>query len=602
MSKIKTLEYYKIVPKDYMANLSFRKNVIQDCLNSKKRADEIWKMCHRDLLFFINTFAMTFDPRPNGPSNDRPFITYDFQDEFLLTLDEVYGKEDFHVEKSRDMGATWMFLSYFDWRFLFSTDRESILLVSRKESLVYAPEDPKSLFWKIDFIHKNLPPFLARESQINYTKLHMKNIDNGCTIDGESTTGDVARGDRRTAILLDEFASVPEHRKVMSSIADSSDNNNFLSTPKGIGNSFHDLRLNPKIRKASLLWIKHPLKAKGLYTSQDGALQIQDENYVFPKGYKFITDGKMRSPWYDAECDERISAADIAQELDISYLGSGYQFFDSTILLDHKAKYTIAPFKTGNVIYDLEKGTFKRFEEKENGMVSLWINPMYDGSIPEEKRFMAAADIAAGTGASNSVLTIGDKETGEQVLEFVTPKMLPSEFATACYAILTWFNSPYFIWEANGPGQEFGIYLLDRLGYKNVYFRRDDEDIKKKVSDKPGFWSTPESKVAFLGEYRRALGAADIITRSSMCLKEAEFYVYTNGTVAHSSSLTIEDPSGAKSNHGDRVIANSLLRKVLCAKIKQKTVRQETPVGSFAYRRNRYEAMKEKAAVNENQW
>ena len=195
--------FYHLVPKDPIENIAFRRKVIAWGSASKENAHTLWLMCARDLLFYVNTFVWTYDPRiENSPA--VPFITYGFQDEALLAIDSAIGHHDLLIEKSRDMGASWMLLLVFEWRWHFK-QLQSFLLVSRKEDLVDKSGDPKSLFWKIDFILQHQPRWMLP----NYTrqKLHLHNEDRGCTIDGESTTGDVARGDRRTAIGLDEFAS-----------------------------------------------------------------------------------------------------------------------------------------------------------------------------------------------------------------------------------------------------------------------------------------------------------------------------------------------------------------------------------------------------------
>ena len=42
--------------------------------------------------------------------------------------------------------------------------------------------------------------------------------------------------------------------------------------------------------------------------------------------------GKVRSPWYDAECKRCAHPQEVAQEHDIDFSGSDYQFFDTKML------------------------------------------------------------------------------------------------------------------------------------------------------------------------------------------------------------------------------------------------------------------------------
>jgi len=80
-----------------------------------------------------------------------PFITYDFQDEAMLSMaDCIQSGEDFVVPKSRTMGASWMGLTVFEWFWHFKKDL-SFLLISRNEKYVDESGNPKTLFWKNRF-------------------------------------------------------------------------------------------------------------------------------------------------------------------------------------------------------------------------------------------------------------------------------------------------------------------------------------------------------------------------------------------------------------------------------------------------------------------
>ncbi|MFI7879908.1 terminase, partial [Acinetobacter baumannii] len=72
-------------------------------------------------------------------------------------------------------------------------------MLSRNEDYVDKKGDPKALFWKLDYMIKKDPEWL--QPKINRTKLHIENMDNGSTIEGESTTQRAGRGGRFTLIL-----------------------------------------------------------------------------------------------------------------------------------------------------------------------------------------------------------------------------------------------------------------------------------------------------------------------------------------------------------------------------------------------------------------
>src|SRR5260370_31721848 len=162
-------------------------------------------MCREDILLYVNTFVWQFTPRRRGGLQVGPFVTWDFQDEALLTmLDCIEEDEDLCIEKSREMGASWMLLMVFEWLWHFQP-WQKFLLISRNEKAV-EDEDPDSLFWKIDFMHRYQPDWLM--PRMKRRKLFYGNEDNGSTITGQASTGKAGVGGRATAMGIDQFSPI----------------------------------------------------------------------------------------------------------------------------------------------------------------------------------------------------------------------------------------------------------------------------------------------------------------------------------------------------------------------------------------------------------
>lgn len=569
------MSFYDLVPKDREKNLKFRRELVQLGCSDRKAAHEIWTMCARDLLFYTNCFCWIYEPRT--PKVD-PFITYEFQDKSMHTIDSCIGKEDLVIEKSRDMGASWMTVTVCEWRWHFH-EMQTFLLLSRKEDLVDKTDDPKSLFWKIDFLHKYQPKWLL--PLMDRQKMHMKNVDNGSTIDGDSTSGETSVGDRRTAVFFDEFSKVPEGYKMLTASRDVTRCRIFNFTPAGSGNAAYDIAHSPKFKKLRLHWTVHPEKAQGLY--------------------KDATTGKSRSPWYDNECKRAVHEMEIRQELDIDYLGSDFQFFDQNIIDQIKRLYCRPPVFTGEAIFDEEKHTFQEFTTSASGRLKLWVPLDASGSVPKGD-YVFGIDTAAGTGASNSVICIGDNKLKEVVGEFVTPYMSPEKFAVMAVVLARAFRNAageeaYMIWEDNGPGGIMGRRVIE-LGFRNFYYRQDEKKLVKTRTERPGWYKTEESGTALLSDYREALARGDLVNHSSESIDECRQYIWSpTGGVVHAKAKTSVDPSGAKANHGDRVIGAALCwrgMKETAVPIASKAI--EPPVMSLAWRRER--ATRELAKLN----
>jgi len=565
-------EFYDLVPKDPKANLAFRKELIQMGSTDKKAAEELYIMCSRDILFYINAFCWTYDPRVGDGT--LPFLTYDFQNTALLEMEDAIGHRDIVIKKSRDMGASWMLLTVFEWRWHFRNS-QSFLLVSRNEDYVDKPGNPKSLFWKIDFIHKYLPGWM--KPRITRTKLRLTNEDNGSTIDGESTTGDVARGDRRTAIGLDEFAAfdVDAGYRALASTRDATKCRVFNSTPSGTNNAFFDLATSETMQRVTLHWTQHPIKSAGSYKDSQG---------------------KTRSPWYDEECKRCANPQEIAQELDIDFAGSDYQFFDVRMLDRLMEETASPPLAIGELLHNQVNASIESFDPAPKGKLRLWVNPDAHGNLPTDRKYVIGADIAAGTGSSNSVLSIGDCRTGEKVGELVTPHLRPDQLATYAVALGRWFCGPgkeaLLIWEAPGPGRNYGDRILE-LGYKNIWYKKDQTGKQAKI---PGWWPTKDEKRSLYSDYRTALSTSHFINRSMDALRECKEIVFAaTGWITHSRSLRTIDPSGARENHGDRPTADALLWRGMQKPSPVRLPNVGTPEGSMLWRRQLVEDKKRKA-------
>ena len=86
----KLAPHLEVVPKDYLANLLFRQEVLSSAAGSVSAADDIWEMCRQDGLFFLNVFGWTRDGR-GVETPIRPIITYPYQDQVLLEIWDAAG-------------------------------------------------------------------------------------------------------------------------------------------------------------------------------------------------------------------------------------------------------------------------------------------------------------------------------------------------------------------------------------------------------------------------------------------------------------------------------------------------------------------------------
>jgi hypothetical protein len=285
-------------------------------------------------------------------------------------------------------------------------------------------------------------------------------------------------------------------------------------------------------------------------------------------------DGRLRSPWYDGECARRANEREVSQMLDIDYTGSAYQFFDKGTILRLQGE-CVSPYWEGEIAFDELTGEPVDLVKVAGGPVKLWCRLDPDGR-PPWSLYGAGCDVSTGSGATPSVLSIGDARTGEKVLEYATAFLRPEQFATRAVAICRLFRGEMFsgarlAWEIPGPGLTFGKRVLE-LGYQNVYFRETNLALSgSKQSDRPGWTNTNETKRNLLEEYRAALSTRVFVNRSRGALEECTFFeevdggrVEFKGAEANYDPETGKlDPNAAGVNHGDKVIADALCFKML---------------------------------------
>ncbi len=157
-------QWWKEIPKGPTAEAAlqhrrYRQAMREGAKGSQERQKDLLARCKEDLLFYVNTFVWTYDPRTIRGKiiGAVPFQTYPYQDEaFLEILSAIEEGEDLVIEKSRDMGASWMTLVVMEWLWHFHAGT-SFLILSRKKDMVEKTGDPDSLFWKIDMLHRFLP-------------------------------------------------------------------------------------------------------------------------------------------------------------------------------------------------------------------------------------------------------------------------------------------------------------------------------------------------------------------------------------------------------------------------------------------------------------
>lgn len=221
---------------------------------------------------FINDHGVTFDPRlaERGLRTVVPFVLFDRQREFInWTLDRWTRREDGVVEKSRDMGVSWLCVAFAAWMLIFRTGTV-VGFGSRKEMYVDEIGNPASLFWKIrEFI--NLLPMefqpVGWDAKKHAPYMKIQNADNGSFITGEA--GDsIGRGNRTSIYFVDEAAFLERPDAAEAALSQTSNCRIHVSTPNGAGNPFYRKAHDGRTPKFIFDWHDDPRKDEAWYRKQ----------------------------------------------------------------------------------------------------------------------------------------------------------------------------------------------------------------------------------------------------------------------------------------------------------------------------------------------
>lgn len=306
-------------PKTYRENLVWRTKLLRSANSDPTYREKLKTLFHRDIIFAFNAFFYTLDVR-RRPEQHQPFCTWEYQEGVIDKICEaIESGKDFPFDKSRDMGATWMVLLIFLWFWLKPEGGYDFLVGSRIEDYVDKKGDMRTHFAKLRYALYRLPKWLQPKflnPRVHDTFMKLVNPDTGVSITGESNNPNFSTQGRYVAVFFDEFAKWESSDvAAWTAAGDATPCRIPVSTPFGAGGKFYDLE-----KRITLHWSLHPRKAAEAYCPFP--LSEEQRTFVGEDEKRLI-----RSPWYDDECERR-TAKEIAQELDIDYIGAGVPVFD----------------------------------------------------------------------------------------------------------------------------------------------------------------------------------------------------------------------------------------------------------------------------------
>ena len=631
--------YSTVTNKQPILNMKARELWLKLGYESQENAREIWILCARDPLFFINVFVWLLETREKqdwntspgyGTSKVIPFITRSYQDTLILKCVDNLGRQDIVVPKSRETGISWIMCALTAWDWIFHDESHSGF-VSKDLLSANNPSDPDALFSKFEFILKRLPLWLMSPADYerNITKNTFKNLKNNSSVTAYPANGDLARGGRKSFLLMDEFHffSQGDDYAALDSTVHVTPCRIFVSTAnrdRGMAGAFYDVLSDDSRNGIRVVvdWKDDEDKRRGLYHgelipgSDTYRLVIDDmdfwinhcnfdgRTYRHPtkpgQNYPFIVDERTRSLYYDHVWNRPGSTPQsISAELDRNFGGATAQIFNPTLLAATIELAKVASAR-GDIVRHPEKPDEWMFERMSaGGLTSLWC-VLDDQGKPPKSEYCIGADVSAGTGgewSSYSALECIDKKTGEQVFEWRSNRLDPIQFAELAVWVCKWFHNAYLVPEVNGPlGRLFINKVSRELKYGNVYHEIKEKVAYRESTDRIGYVNNDRG-IALLKNMESAVRSKRVHLNSLLALKECGRYFLKNGKLVHSAAEVTEDGAGMGLAHGDAAIAlGCAVLGVDAAPVKREVeVKSDAPYQSFAWRRQQFEKSRLKA-------
>lgn len=521
------------------------------CLSDKSR------------IYFIENYLSTFNA---DERKEVPFKLFPRQKVYLKTL---VGNDNIVTVKHRQCGITTVSSAWVTGQLVFAAKEspETVLCIGNKKDIseqlvskigTFLDQVPRWM-WGDEFYSPD--PDSPKNTKSIYKKRNSGCIElfNGCIVHARSSGENASRGISAVSVLIfDEAAFIQNGVSVYSSAVAACASVShakivLISTPNGkdplywrtYDNAinkrnnfefvefkwFQDLRYNKNLK-----WIKKNEETGETETIVEPVIGKKGEiKYDEERWRKLEKEGwKPTSPWYVNMCKSfNNDEQKIAQELDISFLGSSDTVVPIEVIEKHSQENVIEITDDWNLRDNLVKETW------------IWKDP-----IPGH-RYIISCDPSSGSGSDYSAIQVIDvdavDENGvpffEQVLEY-NGKLNGSEVGQLVYRYGTVYNDALAVVEAIGGYGDAIILTLQELGYSNLYY--DDTNLKNYTNDTiktkknnidtkqqlPGF-RTNALRLQMISNFIELLKNNSFRVRSTRVISELGTWIFKNGRPDH---------------------------------------------------------------------
>ena len=484
--------------------------------------------CLTSPIYAIETYLETFDKTQEG---FVPFKLFPRQKEIIY----AYEKHRFNlITKPRQAGVSTTTAAYMSIKVGFADvdNPEAVLIIANKQELAF------EFLAKIKDFLSQLPRWVwgpeyygnakneAKSIFITDSKKEIK-LPNGSRVKAVATSKDALRGFTPTYLVMDEAAYIDNGAEVFGAALTALGTGGkatLISTPRGMDALYYNTYDQAKQKKNNfniieMKWYEDLRYNKDLRWIKGDEIEHEVE-FTFDSYNRRIADGwKPTSSWYEEMCRGMNNDAKmIAQELDVSFIGSGGNVIDEEYIEYQNKNTVMEPI----IMKGLENETW------------IW-------ELPQEgHQYIMGVDVSRGDGEDASTITIIDFTTMEQVLEY-QGKIQPDLLAQLVEEYGEMYKAYTVVDVTGGMGVSTVLKLLEfnykRLHYDNangkILSARQRELTSYSNAEKiPGFHAT-SVRLPMISNLEYKIRTNAVKIRSARMTSEMKTFIYKNGRPDH---------------------------------------------------------------------
>lgn len=484
--------------------------------------------CLSSPIYAIETYLETFDKTQEG---FVPFRLFPRQKEII----HAYDIHRFNlITKPRQAGVSTTTAAYLSIKVGFADEEnpEAILIIANKQELAF------EFLAKIKDFVSQLPRWVWGPEYYGSPKNESRNIfdteskkeiklPNGSRVKAVATSKDALRGFTPTYLVMDEAAYIDNGAIVFGAALTALGTGGkatLISTPNGMDKLYYETYAQSKARKNNfniieMKWYEDLRYNKDLKWVKGDEL-VDEIEFSFDSYTRMIIGGyKPTSSWYEEMCrgmnnDTRM----IAQELDVSFIGSGGNVISEEIIEEQNKLNVHEP---------------RYFSGVEN---EIWV-----WKEPEEgHQYILGVDVSRGDGEDSSTMVMLDFTTMEQVMEY-QGKIQPDLLAQLVEEYGDLYKAYTVVDITGGMGVSTVLKLLEfdyrRLHYdtpngKILSTKQRQMDAHKKDNKVPGL-QVSSMRPQMVANLEEKIRNNLVKIRSARMISEMKTFVYKNGRADH---------------------------------------------------------------------